>query len=209
MNIHYSPQHSGFEARMNYDPVTGEYLEPSVGVGHNPHSVFADEGEDIPTDYIDPEALAPTGSGEDMIVEGLHELYPDLGGILDYAIAQYGDEITNMYDQAIEDGDWSTVNNFLEQWSSEFREGQQPEFNREEVEQELDQLAETEPEGMEVAFELLQQAEQADNPIESEMLQMASMFHKGDVDAQSAIQAMLDKYPIDQLLPIYNKLNND
>lgn len=200
------PHWRGMSASMGYDPETGEYTEPVVGLGHDPHSPFAD-GDEIQADYIDPEALAPTDSSEEMIVDAVHELYPDLDGILDYAIAQYGDEITQMYDDAIDSDDWATVHNFLEQWSEEFRQDQTPDVDYEEVQQELNQLVETEAEGLETAFELLQQAEQTDNPIESEMLQMASAFHKGDVSAEDAIQQMLGKYPLEELTRIYNKLN--
>ena len=208
MNIEYQTPRKGWTVTADFDEATGEYLDAQVGHGHDPNSPFADSQQEIPEDFINPEAYQDgEPSGEDLIVEGIHELYPDLDGILDYAIEKHGDEITSLYDQAIEDSDWSAVNQYLEQWSQEYRETQQPEVNYEEVTQELDQLAETEAEGMETAFELLQQAEQADNPIESEMLQMASAFHKGDVSAEDAIQQMLDRYPLDQLLPIYNKLN--
>ena len=201
--IHLSNR-SGMTCVMGFDPVTGEPLEPTVGIGHSPTSPFAD-GDDAPFDYLDPEALSPTDNGEAMIVEATHELYPDLDQILDFAIATYGDEITQMYDDAIENDDWATVHNFLESWSEEFRETQTS-ASHEEVNQELDQLAEAEPEGLETAFELLQQAEQTDNPIESEMLQMASAFHKGDISANDAIQQMLNKYPLEQLIPLYNHL---
>ena len=192
-------------ASMDYDPVTGEYLDPVVGLGHDPNSPFAGD-EEIPTDYIAPDA-DESQSSEDLIVDAVHELYPDLDGILDFAIATYGDEITQMYDEAIDSDDWATVHNFLEQWSEEFRENQAPEVDYEEVNQELNQLVETEAEGMETAFELLQQAEQSDNPTESAMLQMASAFHKGEVSAQDAIQQMLDTYPIEDLIKTYNQLN--
>jgi len=193
------------ECTIGFDEATGEALDPVVGLGHSPHSPFAD-GDEIPEDYQDPDAFEPQ-SGEDMIVESIHELYPDLDNILDFAIEKHGDEITSLYDEAIDKDDWSTVNNYLEQWSEEFRETQQEPVNYEEVTQELDQLVETEPEGLETAFDLLQQAEQSSDPCESEILQMSASFHRGDISAEDAIQSMLDKYPIDQLINTYNQLN--
>lgn len=208
MDIQFESPRKGWTVVADFDESTGEYLEPQVGNGHDPTSPFADSQQELPTDYLAPESLEPSESeGEDMIVEGIHELYPDLDNILDFAIEAYGDEITQLYDQAIEDSDWSSVHKYLEQWSEEYREGQTPQVNYEEVTQELNTLAESESLGTETAFEFLQMAEQASDPIESEMLQLTASFHKGDVSAEDAIQSMLDRYPIDQLLPIYNKLN--
>ena len=206
MEIEYQTPRKGITVSPTYDPVTGEMGEPEVGIGHAPTSPFADHTE-LDEDYLNPESLEPSESeGEDLIVEAIHELYPDLDSILDYAIDTYGDEITAMYDQAIEDSDWSSVNKYLETWSEEFRENQSEPVDYEAVTQELNSLAETEAEGTELAYELLQQAEQSSDPLESEILQMSAAFHRGEVSAETAIQSLLDKHDINQLISTYKNL---
>ena len=206
MEINYQPQRSGYEVRMDYDPATGEYLEPQVGYGHNPHSVFADDEQYTEDVQLPPEATESHDVDDD-IADAIHELYP-IDAILDYVVNTYPEEFYADYDKAVDAGDWGKVHEFLDRMNAEYMEAnpQPEEFNREAVEQELDQLAGTEPEGTELAFELLQQAEQTSDPLASEILQMSAAFHRGEVDAQTAIQSMLDKHDINQLIQTYNNL---
>ena len=95
---------------------------------------------------------------------------------------------------------------FLEQWSQEFAEANpQPEvFSHEQINEGLNDLADMAPEGLDSSY--LQMAEQTQDPIESDVLQSTAAFHRGEITAEQGIQAMLDRYPIENSshLPEHN-----
>lgn len=199
------PSRKGWTATVGYDHLTGEPTDIEVNEGYMANSPFADEGWSPAEVQLDSEALArgEETEGDQMIIDGLIELYPDIDDIMDFAVDAYGEDMVAIYDDAVDSGDWSKVNEFLEQWSQEFRDSQ-PSISHEE-QQVYDDLMDAEPEGLEAAYELLQLAEQANDPAESAVLQMSAAFHKGDITAQDAIQQMLSRYPKEQLLNILDK----
>ena len=207
MDIEYQSPRKGWTVTPDFNEETGEYLDPSVNYGHSASSPFADDKQESPEDYISPDAVE-SPDVDDEIADAIHDLY-DIDSILDYVVNNYPEDYYADYDKAVDEGDWSKVHEFLERMNAEYQETQpqQPEINYEEVTQELDQLVENEPEGTEVAFEYLQLAEQASSPIESDFYQTSASFHRGEISAQDAIQSMLDKYPLQDLITIYNQQN--
>lgn len=205
------PSRKGWSATVGYDHLTGEPTDIEVNEGYMANSPFADNGWTPNEVQVEPEALGPgqESEGDQMIIDGLIELYPQLDNMLDFAVEQHGEEFVSLYDDAVDSGDWNTVMKFLEQWSQEFAEANpQPEaFSHEQINEGLNDLADMAPEGLEMAFSYLQMAEQTQDPIESDVLQSTAAFHRGEITAEQGIQAMLDRYPIEKLIPIYQKHN--
>lgn len=201
MNPEYIPHRGGMTCTVGFDPITGEALEPVVAEGHDPHSVF--EGE-IERDYFPSEEPQDI---DDQIADSIRDLYP-VDQILDYVTDTYDESFYEAYDKAVDEGNWAYVYEFLDRMVAEMETDQpQADASHEEIVKELDDLAETEALGTETAFEYLQMAEQATDPIEKEMLMLTASFHRNEIDAESAIQSMLSKYDINTLRTIYNKLN--
>ena len=99
-----APQRGGMTATVGYNELTGEATEPTVGFGHDPNSPFAD---DIPQDFINPEALSEgTEEPDEQIAGAVLELYGDhMEPILDFMEATYPPEMVAAYDKAIDDAD--------------------------------------------------------------------------------------------------------
>ena len=211
-----TPQRGGMTASMGYDEVTGQATEPVVGMGHDPNSPFAG---DLPQDFINPEALAenPENDPDEVIAGAVLELYGDhMDGILDFMEATLPKEQVEAYDQAIDSGDWSSVMPLLEQVAEEYFQAleqgikfelPQDQVTDEEVQTEMDNLANMEPEGYETAMNILGHAESVPAGAERDLLMAAAEFHAGRADPRESTQMLIDKYGLETLIPLYQKWN--
>ena len=207
MNIDFNPSHRGMTCTPGFNEETGEYTDLQVGIGHSPASPFAGD-EEIPEDQaLDPESLAPSDP-DDQIADAVIELYGDhMEPILDYMAVTLTDEQIEAYDQAIEDGDWSTVLPLLEQTAAEYFE--QVSASAESVQAEIDELGAQEPQGMELAYEHLELAQQQTDPIKRDLFMASAEFHRGNLSSSEAIETLLSKYSIEEVAPIYKALLED
>ena len=71
----------------------------------------------------------------------------------------------------------------------------------------MQELSDVEPLGLEVAYAYLAMAEAAFDGVEREVLYNCSLFHKGDISAQEAIEPLIQKHGVARLKPIYDKHN--
>ena len=92
-NLH----HEDYQADIRFNPSTGEQalgIEPSF-------------------DY-DPDDPEHQRTGDDMLWESVHEVYPDLDDAVQFAAHFYEGDQIDAFNHAVEIGDWDTIMPFLE-----------------------------------------------------------------------------------------------
>ena len=79
----------------------------------------------------------------------------------------------------------------------------------EEIDAVIEPMLEAEPEGMESAYNWLQAAEeyQSSNPVYSAVCSATASFHDGSMSAEEAISSVLENYPMDEVIQIYQYLS--
>ena len=206
-NIQVEAPRQGMVAEIGaYDPATDTYGDFEV----RGNGVMAG---DIPQQqFVNPEAYEPQ-SADDMYIDTLHEAYPQLQDALQWASTYYPQDVLEQYNQWIEEGNFDEAMPFLEQLMEAFGsadfdpseyeyeddsddEGEY-EVTQEMADQVVNELRAMEPLGMEAAqpwMELASQYDDAGMEIYSDMSQLVANFHAGNIDAQSAMEYMVENY---------------
>ena len=80
---------------------------------------------------------------------------------------------------------------------------------QEEIDAVIEPMLEAEPEGVESAYNWLQPAEeyQSSNPVYAAVCSATASFHDGSMSAEEAISTVLENYPMDEVIQIYQYLS--
>ena len=213
----------GYVVTPTFDEVTGTYGDFEVannGILQN-HQKLQDY--QATNDTIDPDAFEPQNNIDDELVSAFSDANPDLGKAITFQTQFMSEEMIAEWNKTVDEADWFQLAPVLEQWLQQYREAgspdveenvyeEEPEFTQQQVDQEYNQLLESEPEGIEQAGELLSEAEeqmQQGNNLAAEMLMNASRFHSGSMTAQEAIDAVMNSgYSHDEIISTYYSLFN-
>ena len=154
-------------------------------------------------------------------VSALTEAYPDLMDALAYARDNKTLDYINSFNQKIDTGDYGEYVPMIEELIAEFRSvtgtapveeelTDEPVVSPEEIDAAIEPMLETEALGMETAYEWLSMAEQTrdSNPTYSAVCAATAAFHDGSMTAEQAISSVLENYPINEVVKIYQYLNN-
>lgn len=148
---------------------------------------------------------------EDAYIEALLESEPDLQDSLQWAQSALPQEMIAEFNDAINNGDIDEINKQLEWLLTLYREENAEAFEDAEVEPITDEdfqeayagLTEQEPQGTELAFQYLQAAEQSDDPVYRDVAMATAEFHRGQMTAEEAINAVLERHSIEDAARIY------
>ena len=116
-NLH----HEDYQADIRFNPSTGEQalgIEPSF-------------------DY-DPDDPEHQRTGDDMLWESVHEVYPDLDDAVQFAAHFYEGDQIDAFNRAVDIGDWDTIMPFLETMMADYHEHGQSMQGEEFVEDDQD-----------------------------------------------------------------------
>ena len=222
-NIQIEQPRVGMTVQPTQDPLTGEYgqhIVSSNDVLANEHKFQEFQREN---DLVNPEAYEPQDKIDDDLVNAFTEVNPDTFKAIAYANQFMSDEAIAEWNSKVDNSDWFQLAPVLEQWLEEYRAAgspdieenrfeDEPEITQQQVDQEYNQLLESEPEGIDQAGELLSEAEQQmqqGNNLAAEMLMNASRFHSGSMTAQEAIDAVMNSgYSHDEIISTYYSLFN-
>ena len=206
--IEFQPERPAMTCTPTLNEETGEYGEPIVGIGHDPNSPFAMDSS--PQELNVPSEMTEENDhytqGDNLMIDSIMEAYP-VENILNYIVENYPEDYYADYDNAIDNGDWDYVQQFLERMQAEAQEAGyiQETVTDEMVNNELNSLQETQPNGMETAYSLMQQADSASSDIERDYFYFSAQFHAGELSAADGINAMLNKYSGPELMAVHSK----
>ena len=222
-HINIEPQRVGLTVTPTQDPLTGEYgqhIVSSNDVLANEHKFQEFQREN---DLVNPEAYEPQDKIDDDLVNAFTEVNPDTFKAIAYANQFMSDEAIAEWNSKVDNSDWFQLAPVLEQWLEEYRAAgspdieenrfeDEPEITQQQVDQEYNQLLESEPEGLDTAGELLSQAqeyfEQGDQ-LSAQILMASSQFHSGSMTAEEAIESVMNSgFSQDQIINQYNALFN-
>ena len=156
---------------------------------------------------------------EDEYIQAITELYPDLQDALDYAFHNWTPELIEDFNNKVDGGDFDGFVPLIEELMEEYRstvsapvENQIPDdadVTQEEIDEALEPMLESEPEGMETAYNWLQAAEdyQVSNPVFSAVCAATAAFHNNEMTASEAISSVIDNYPMKDVIRIYKHLS--
>ena len=168
-------------------------------------------------------------------IDTIFEAYPQLPDALSAAADHLPENIIREYNNAIEVGDWDLVMPFIEQVIEDYQNGEfgepstleepyeEPyeEASEEEEASELDAWSDeelaaarqeidenlfySEPEYAHVQY-WQEEADTAEDPVYRGVCAATAAFHAGEVDAEDAINYVLENYPKDDVIRIYRMI---
>ncbi len=153
--------------------------------------------------------------------QAIRELYPDIQDALEYALHNKTQEWIISFNKKIDGGNFDEYVPLIEELMEEYRLTvpapvseeeltDAPEVTEEEIDAVIEPMLEAEPDGMETAYGWLQAAEehQSSNPVYSAICSATASFHDGSMTAEEAIAYVLENHPIDEVIQIYQYLQN-
>ena len=158
-------------------------------------------------------------STDEEYISYIHELYPNMNEMLAFGKDFYSPEFIIDFNNAINSEDDAEMWKYLEMLAADYEANvgssveeetltDETEVSPEEIEEAIQPMLETEPEGMETAYGWLQQAEeyQVTHPVYSAVCAATASFHDGSMTASEAISSVIDNYPMKDVLAIYKHL---
>ena len=159
-------------------------------------------------------------------VESLFEAYPQLSNAIAWAGSNWTEEQITAYDAAMDSEDLDElmpyIEHMLEEYEFALAEGSVEDPDAEpdpfdDVDDEtaqaavdgaFEELSETEPGGMETAYEYMELAVhyQDTEPVLSELYSLSAQFHQGSISVEDAFATALEKYSFEELAPAYLQL---
>ena len=148
--------------------------------------------------------------------QAIREVYPDIQDALEYALHNKTQEWIIDFNNKIDGGNFDEYVPLIEELMEEYRLTvpapvdeeeltDAPEVTQEEIDAVIEPMLEAEPEGVESAYNWLQPAEeyQSSNPVYSTVCSATAPFHDGSISAQEAISSVMENYPMDEEIQIY------
>jgi len=196
------PQRVGHTITPQIDEATGVHTGFSVST--NDH--FATP---VHLQEYQPDHLNSMQTPDDMIAESLGQLYPNLEAVMHQFVPQLDEDEKQRFATAIETNDWDFLTPKFEEWFNNY----DPSLDQQEQTQttewdvetaanywasEKEPLDSTEPQGMEIANELMDEASQALSsgyPIHADLLSAAAMFSAGNkANLREALNEVIIKH---------------
>ena len=211
----------GMVATPTFNEVTGEYGDFQVsgnGVLENEYK-FQDFQQN--NDTVNPEAFEPQDDIDDQLVDAFTEVNPDLFQAISYARQFWSEEQIQDWNNRVDNNGWFDIAEDLEQILQQYREAgspdiepnvyeEEPEITQQDVDAEYQALIEAEPEGLELAGDHLNAAQQyyeQGDALSAQILMASSQFHSGAMTAEQAIESVLNSgYSQEQIIDTYYNL---
>jgi hypothetical protein len=162
---------------------------------------------------------------EEEYVSALHELYPDLADAIIWAETEMSHEFIDGYNTAVDNDDLGRLYGYIEQLlelynaPSDEDEGSSNESYEEElgldvsdeqISDEVTSLIDAEPQGEEFAYQYEEAATAwlaNGYEVEAAILEMTNQFHRGVIDAETAISQVINAYGDASVIKAYMNLS--
>ena len=219
-HINIDQGRQGYVVTPTQDPVTGEYGEHVVagnGILEDPNKFQEYQANN---DTIDPQAFEPQESIDDQLVDAFTEANPDTQAAIAYVSQFWSEQEKAEWDSRVDNADWFDLAQDLEQILQQYRTDgspdvdiyEEPEITQQQVDAEYQDLLESEPEGIELASEQLNEAEQyyqQGDQLAAQIMMASSQFHSGAMSADQAIESVLNSgFDQDTIIQKYYELFN-
>jgi hypothetical protein len=203
----------------NYSPTDPENFYQTDANGER---VFDEEALDQLEGYVEENDYDP----EQEYIDTLYSAFPSASDALAWAADNYPEDVVHEYNAALENSDWDFVVPFLEEITSRYEELTPEELQAEEqTEEQTDEdwseeeqyqaaeatqfLVEAEPD-YELAdqyLDLVEEAQAHGDEVLAAVAAATSAFHSEEVTADEAIQYIIENYPKQEVIRVFNLLN--
>lgn len=151
------------------------------------------------------------------IAAALDALPVDHSTMVNWAAENLSPELIQYYDNLIDGDDLDSLNEALEFLTKQYLEAN-PELEQVEEEQDIsdeefteafETLNQSEPLGTETAYAFLEAAEQSEPGAYQDALILSAAYHRGEIDAQDAFEALINKYGVTAAAKVYRDLTSN